>query len=218
MDNIKRNKYSKTHKIDVIVKRLKKIYRKKNSGDHDPFKVLIKTILSQRTRDENTAQASELLFSKYKTPEQIIKAESEEIEKLIRKAGFFRVKAQRIKEVSRMILDDFDGVVPDNLNDLLKLPGVGRKTANCVLVYGFKKKAIPVDVHVHRISNRIGIVNTRYPEETEIELQKIVPKKYWMDINDLFVQLGQDLCRPINPKHMECPINGICDYFLNIQE
>jgi len=178
--------------------------------------VLIRTILSQRTRDENTDQASALLFSKYNTPEEIANADLEELEKLIKKAGFFRVKSQRIKEVSRMVLDDYGGVVPDNIDDLLKLPGVGRKTANCVLVYGFQKPAIPVDVHVHRISNRIGLVNTKHPEQTEHELEKIIPRDYWIELNDLMVQFGQTICKLLNPLHEECPINDLCDCYLKM--
>lgn len=176
----------------------------------DPYRVLIRTILSQRTRDENTDQATALLFSKYDNIEEVAHADAEELQPLIRKAGFFRVKAERIKEVSQILLDMYGGVVPDNLEELLTLPGVGRKTANCVLVYGFNKPAIPVDVHVHRISNRIGLVNTKNPEKTEEELMKVVPKKYWIELNDLFVQFGQTICRPINPLHDECPIIDCC--------
>lgn len=176
----------------------------------DPYRVLIRTILSQRTRDENTDQATSLLFSKYKSMEEIADADAEDLQPLIRKAGFFRVKAMRIKEVSQMLQDFYGGVVPDNLEELLTLPGVGRKTANCVLVYGFNKPAIPVDVHVHRISNRIGLVHTKNPEQTEEELMKVVPKKYWIELNDLLVQFGQTICRPINPLHDECPISDCC--------
>jgi endonuclease III len=196
--------------------RLKGKYTLRVFEDGDPYRVLIRTILSQRTRDENTDQASATLFSKYHTMEEIANAETEDLEPLIRKAGFFRVKSQRIKEVSRIILDEFNGVVPDDIDELLTLPGVGRKTANCVLVYGFAAPAIPVDVHVHRISNRIGLVNTHNPEQTEKELEKVVPKKNWIELNDLMVQFGQTICRPISPLHEECPINDLCDYYLKI--
>lgn len=177
--------------------------------------MLIRTILSQRTRDENTDQATSLLFSKYKSMEEIADADAEDLQPLIRKAGFFRVKAMRIKEVSQILLDFYGGVVPNNLEELLTLPGVGRKTANCVLVYGFNKPAIPVDVHVHRISNRIGLVHTKNPEQTEEELMKVVPKKYWIELNDLLVQFGQTICRPINPLHDECPISECCQCYLH---
>lgn len=183
----------------------------------NPFRVLITTILSQRTRDENTDEAAATLFAVYKTPEEIAGAPTEEIEKLIKKAGFFRVKAQRVKETSKIIHEEYNDIVPDNINELLTLPGVGRKTANCVLVYGFRKNAIPVDVHVHRISNRIGLVKTKTPEETELELMEIVPEGYWLDLNESFVRFGQDICRPIGPKHEKCPINDLCDFYRDMK-
>ena len=192
--------------IDFIIEKLEEIYTLRIFEDSDPFRVLIRTILSQRTRDENTDAASALLFSKFSTPEAIAFAPVEEVELLIKKSGFYHVKARRVKEVSRIIHEDYNDIVPDNLKELLSLPGVGRKTANCVLVYGFHEDAIPVDVHVHRISNRIGLVNTKNPDETELELMKVVPKKYWLPLNDLFVQFGQTICRPIGPKHEICPI------------
>ncbi len=184
-------------------------------GGH-PYRVLIRTILSQRTRDENTDYASAQLFSKYKTPEEIAQADVRDIEELIRSAGFYHVKAQRIKEVSQILLDEFQGKVPDTIEELLTLPGVGRKTANCVLVYGFKKPAICVDVHVHRISNRIGLVETKNPEQTEEGLKKLVPVKYWFEINDLMVQFGQTVCRPISPLHDICPISDVCKFYLDL--
>ena len=203
--------------IDFIIEKLEEIYSLRIFEDSDPFRVLIRTILSQRTRDENTDAASALLFSKFSTPKAIAFAPVEEVELLIKKSGFYHVKARRVKEVSRIIHEDYNDVVPDNLKELLSLPGVGRKTANCVLVYGFHEDAIPVDVHVHRISNRIGLVNTKNPDETELELMKVVPKKYWLPLNDLFVQFGQTICRPIGPKHEICPIAEICDYYNKIQ-
>lgn len=181
----------------------------------DPYRVLIRTILSQRTRDENTDQAAEILFSKYHSIKEIAQAEVEDLEELIRPAGFYHVKARRIKEVSQILLDEYQGVVPDSVEELLTLPGVGRKTANCVLVYGFKKPAICVDVHVHRISNRIGLVDTKYPEQTEEGLKKIVPQKYWLEINDLMVQFGQTICKPISPLHEICPINEYCKLYMD---
>lgn len=204
--------------IDFIIEKLEEIYALRIFEDSHPFRVLIRTILSQRTRDENTDTASALLFSKFSTPEAIAFAPVEEVELLIKKSGFYHVKARRVKEVSRIIHEDYDDIVPDNLKELLSLPGVGRKTANCVLVYGFHEDAIPVDVHVHRISNRIGLVNTKNPDETELELMKVVPKKYWLPLNDLFVQFGQTICRPIGPKHEICPIAELCDYYHEIQQ
>ncbi len=204
-------------KIKVIMERLNK-YVAKPVKNPNPFRVLITTILSQRTRDENTDEAAATLFAVYKTPEEIANAKEEEIEKLIKKAGFFRVKAKRVKEVSRIIHEDYNDIVPEDINELLALPGVGRKTANCVLVYGFRKNAIPVDVHVHRISNRLGLVHTKNPDETELELIKIVPEGYWLDLNEKFVRFGQDICRPISPKHEECPINDLCDFYKEIKK
>lgn len=205
-------------RIQTIVEKLEEIYSLRIFEDSDPFRVLIRTILSQRTRDENTDAATALLFSKFSTPESIAYAPVDELEVLIKKAGFYHVKSRRIKEVSRIIHEDYDDIVPDDLNELLSLPGVGRKTANCVLVYGFHEDAIPVDVHVHRISNRIGIVNTKTPDQTESELMRTVPKKYWLPLNDLFVQFGQTICRPIGPKHEVCPIADVCDYYHEMEE
>jgi endonuclease-3 len=175
-----------------------------------PFVVLISTILSQRTRDENTIKASNQLFAAYKTPGQIAAAPIEKIEELIKPSGFYRVKAMRVKEVSRIIAEQYDGKVPSSLGELLQMPGVGRKTANCVLVYGFRKKAIPVDTHVHRISNRLGLVKTKTPEKTEEELRRTIPEEYWLELNQLFVKFGQQICQPLKPRCGECPIAAGC--------
>ena len=155
--------------------------------DGDPFKILIGTILSARTRDETTTNVIKILFSRFKNPDELSKANLNEIKQLIQKIGFYNVKAVRIKEVSKILVEKYSGKVPSNIDDLLTFPGVGRKTANCVLVYGFRKPAIPVDIHVHRISNRIGIANTKRPEETEIVLQESIDKKYWTAVNETFV-------------------------------
>ncbi len=205
-------------RVDVIMERLQQQYDLRVFEDGDPYRVLIRTILSQRTRDDNTDRASAQLFSKYHSINEIAEADPSLLEPLIRPAGFYHVKAQRIVEVSRELLDKFKGQVPDDMKNLLELPGVGRKTANCVLVYGFQKPAIPVDVHVHRISNRLGLVNTKNPEETEAELEKIVPREYWIELNDLMVQFGQTICRPQSPRHEECPLQELCDYYQNLKE
>ena len=180
--------------------------------DHaeNPFQVLIGTILSQRTRDANTDRASAALFARFPTPEAIAAAPTGAIERLIRPVGFYRVKAQNIQECARALLLETGGAVPDDLDALLSLPGVGRKTANCVLVFGYGEPAIPVDTHVHRISNRLGLVRTRSPEETERRLERIVPREYWIPINPLLVQHGQNLCRPHAPRCGECPIREYC--------
>jgi endonuclease-3 len=176
----------------------------------DPYKTLISTILSARTRDENTEKVVEKLFSEYSTPREIASAPLRKIEKLVRSSGFYKVKARRIKEVSRQIVKEFNGQTPDNLEDLLRLRGVGRKTANCVLVYAYGKPAIPVDVHVHRISNRLGWVKTKTPEETESELSRIVPRRFWIELNNLMVKYGRKICLPRKPKCGECRIRRYC--------
>jgi endonuclease-3 len=203
-------------KISFIMKHLRELYNLRVFEKGDPYRVLIRTILSQRTRDENTDQATGELFKVYPEMEDVATAPEEKLQKLVKKAGFYRVKSKRIKEVSQILLEDYGGLVPDTMKELLKLPGVGRKTANCVLVYGFQKPAIPVDTHVHRISNRIGLVKTKNPDATELELEKVVNKEFWIELNDLMVQFGQDICRPIGPKHEECPIAEICDYYQRI--
>ena len=183
--------------------------------DGDPYKILIGTILSARTRDETTAQVIKMLFSEFKNPDELSRADLKDIKKLIQKIGFYNVKATRIKEVSKILVEKYNSKVPSNLEDLLTFPGVGRKTANCVLVYGFRKPAIPVDIHVHRISNRLGIVNTKKPEETEIDLQKSIDSRYWTGINETFVTFGQNICLPIKPKCNLCHLTKICKYYGN---
>jgi endonuclease-3 len=153
------------------------------------------------------------LFSKFKTPEELASANIDEIKKLIHSIGFYNVKAERIKQVSQAIVNNFAGHVPCDLNSLLELPGVGRKTANCVLVYAFNKPAIPVDVHVHRISNRLGIVNTKTPEDTEIELCRIIDRKFWTKVNNIFVMYGQNICLPVGPKCSICALKRSCKYY-----
>jgi len=181
--------------------------------NNDPFKVLIGTILSQRTKDEITSKVAEQLFVRFSTPSELAEANEEEIQKMIHSTGFYRVKARRIKEVSLLILDKFNGNVPEDMESLLSLPSVGRKTANCVLVYGFKKPAIPVDTHVHRISNRLNLVQTRTPEETEVRLTAKIDKKYWLNLNDLFVRFGKTMCRPINPRCIICNLRIHCAHY-----
>ena len=180
----------------------------------DPFRVLIATVLSQRTRDEVTSRAEKALFGKFGDAKSISRAGIGEIENLIINVGFYRAKARAIREISREILSRFDGRVPDDLESLLSLPLVGRKTANCVLVFGFGKPAIPVDTHVHRISNRLGWVRTRTPEETETALSKLIPRVRWLDVNELMVTHGKNVCRPLNPRCDICPIARYCNYQL----
>ena len=178
----------------------------------DPFKVLITTLLSQRTRDENTDKASKALFSKFRTVKQMAEADVREIEKLIRPSGFYKVKARRVKEISRILIRDMDGKVPRDIEGMMRLPGIGRKTACCVMVYAYGEPHIPTDTHVNRIPNRLGIVKTKTPEETEKELMKIVPRDKWIMFNELFVKFGQRICKPIGPRCYECPIERLCGY------
>ena len=178
-----------------------------------PFSILIGTILSARTKDESTTKVCKVLFSKHKNAKSLANAKVKDVEKIIKSIGFYHVKSKRIIEVAKIIDSKYKGIVPDDLETLVKLPGVGRKTANCVLVYAFEKPAIPVDIHVHRISNRLGLVETKNPEDTEQELMKKVPKKFWIDINDTFVMYGQNICKPISPMCDVCKIKKNCKYY-----
>ena len=199
--------------LNDVIRILKKTDNKSMLSElskNDPYYILISTILSQRNKDKNTIEATKNLFRKYKNINEIVNAPLSDVKKLIKKSGFFNVKSKRIKEVSKILLDNYNGKVPSNIDELIELPGVGRKTANCVLVYAYKKSCIPVDVHVNRLSNRLGLVKTRTPEQTEIELMKIVPKKYWIDINELFVLHGQNICKPISPFCSKCKIKKYC--------
>jgi endonuclease-3 len=179
----------------------------------DPYKILIGTILSARTRDENTTKVVKKLFARFRTPNDLASADIDEIKTLIHSIGFYNVKAERIKQVSQIIVSKFGGRVPDDIDSLLRLPGVGRKTANCVLVYAFNKPAIPVDVHVHRISNRLGLVRTNTVTQTETELNKMVDRQLWSKVNNTFVMYGQNICLPIKPICQICDLKGICKYY-----
>ena len=178
-----------------------------------PFSILIGTILSARTKDESTTRVIKVLFSKYKNPKDLANAKLKDVEKIIKSIGFYHVKSKRIIEVAKIIDKKYKGKVPEDLDSLVQLPGVGRKTANCVLVYAFEKPAIPVDIHVHRISNRLGLVRTKTPEETEIKLMEKIPKKFWIDINDTFVMYGQNICKPISPMCNVCKIKKSCEFY-----
>ena len=178
-----------------------------------PFRILIATILSARTKDENTTKAADKLFKLYGTPQKLAKAKVKDVEKVIKSVGFYHVKSKRIIEVANLILSKYNGKVPADIDKLVDMPGVGRKTANCVLVYAFEKPAITVDTHVHRISNRLGLVDTKTPEETEMALREKIPKKYWLDINNTFVMYGQNICKPISPMCDVCKIRKTCNYF-----
>jgi endonuclease-3 len=200
---LKNNTFSRSTALDLL--------QKQEEGN--PFKVLIGTILSSRTRDEHTTHALTKLFAKYKGSQEIADADIEDIKKAISPVGFYNVKAKRIKEVSKIINEQHHGKVPCNIKDLLDLPGVGRKTANCVLVYGFKIPAIPVDTHVHRICNRLGIVKTKDPDNTEEKLSEILDKKYWIKLNSIIVRYGQNICLPVKPQCDYCKLKENCNYY-----
>ena len=185
----------------------------RESEQGDPFAILIGTILSARTKDENTAKVVKSLFLRYKNAKELAGAKIRDVEKIIHSIGFYHVKARRIIEVAKIIHTQYKGKVPEDMDALVGLPGVGRKTANCVLVYAFEQPAIPVDIHVHRISNRLGLVKTKTPEQTEEELMAKIPKKFWLQINDTFVMYGQNICKPISPMCGVCKIKRLCKYY-----
>jgi len=203
--------------IDEIVSTLKRENAKfgdpavtKVARTNDPFLVLISCILSLRTKDEVTSAASERLFSLAKTPEEMRGLSAADIEEAIYPVGFYRRKAVQILEISKNLIEEYNSKVPDEINDLLKFKGVGRKTANIVVTHGFGKPGIAVDTHVHRISNRIGLVATKTPDQTEFELRRILAGEYWRDLNCLLVVHGQNVCTPISPRCSECSISGHC--------
>src|SRR5215831_14253656 len=176
----------------------------------DPFRILISCLLSLRTKDKTTGEASARLFALAHTPAGLLKLPLKKIERAIYPVGFYRMKAKSIHAICRRLLDVYGGRVPDSIDELVTLSGVGRKTANLVVTVGYKKPGICVDTHVHRISNRWGYVKTKTPEETEAALRKKLPKQYWIEYNDLLVSFGQHLCRPISPLCSQCPIEDYC--------
>ncbi len=179
-------------------------------NERNPFKVLIATLLSLRTRDEQTRDAAARLFALAETPASMLDLTPEIIEKAIFPVGFYRVKARRILEVCKQLIDRYSGDVPADLEALLSLPGVGRKTANLVLTRGFNLPGICVDTHVHRISNRLGYVISEHPDDTEKVLRQILPLKYWIIYNDLLVAYGQNICAPISPWCSKCVVADQC--------
>ena len=176
----------------------------------DPFKVLIACLLSLRTQDKNTEKASSALFAVADTPEKIMALSQKKLEKLIFSSGHYRKKARTLKHVSKVILERHNGKVPDIKEELLAIKGIGPKTANIVLAFAYGKEALPIDTHCHRIPNRLGWVKTKTPEQTEKQLEKILPKKYWPEFNALFVLFGQTICQPISPKCSQCPVRKYC--------
>jgi endonuclease-3 len=180
------------------------------SRKYDAYEVLISTILSARAKDEVTEVVSEKLFKKYPTIQKLAKADKKDVIEIIRKIGFYNQKAKYVINTAKIIVKDYKGKVPDTIEELTQLPGVGRKVASCVLVYSFKKEALPVDTHVHEISNRLGWVRTKTPEQTEQKLMEIVPRKHWLSLNNIFVDHGKTICVPVSPFCSKCPVFKYC--------
>jgi endonuclease-3 len=209
----------KNEDINRIIKILKKsikqwkvpIVTQVAEDGRDPFKVLISCILSLRTKDDTTAAASSRLFKITDNPAKMLKIKDRIMEKTIYPVGFYRTKTRNIKSMCRILVDKYKSRVPDEIDELLKLKGVGRKTANLVVTLGYNKLGICVDTHVHRISNRLGYISTTTPEKTEFALRKRLPQKHWIIYNDLLVTFGQNLCKPISPVCSICPIYNYCD-------
>jgi len=178
--------------------------------DRDPYQILISTIISLRTKDEVTAAAARRLFDQAPTPQAMEALTTEQIQKLIYPAGFYRNKADNIKKITHIILEKHAGTVPASQEELRALPGVGLKTANLTLSLAFALPYICVDIHVHRISNRLGWVKTDKPDETEGELSRVLPQEYWIEINELFVRFGQSVCTPVSPWCSKCPLEASC--------
>ncbi len=176
----------------------------------NPFFVLISTVLSLRTKDKTTKEATLRLLNVAKTPKEMLKFSPEEIAKLIYPVGFYNVKAKNILQICKILVEQYNCRVPDSLEALLNLPNVGRKTANLVLSKGYGIPAICVDIHVHRISNRLGIVRTKTPTQTEFELMEVLPKQYWIEYNDLLVPFGQSICTPLSPFCSKCRLSSMC--------
>lgn len=208
----------KTEDISAAVKILKREYKKFRapyvtevaSDKKDPFKVLISCIISLRTKDATTREASDRLFARAQTPEEVLRLSGAEIERLIYPAGFYRKKAGTIKGLSKELVERFSSKVPDNIDGLLELKGVGRKTANLVVTMGYAKPGICVDTHVHRIANRWGYVRTKSPDQTELALRKKLPERFWIVINDLLVAYGQNVCKPVSPLCSRCALSKYC--------
>ncbi len=207
------NKTNISKTMDILLKKYNS-YRqptiRRTSKTNDAFKVLISCLLSLRTQDKNTEIASRNLFQFAKTPEDILKIPVKNLEKLIYVSGHYKKKARVLKHVSKELIKRFNSNVPNNKDDLLSIKGIGPKTANIVLCFAYGKNVIPVDTHVHRIPNRLGWIKTKKPEETEKELEKLVPKKYWKEINTTLILHGKNICKPISPLCSKCSVKNYC--------
>jgi len=196
--------------LDSEYKKFKEPSMTEISKTASPFKVLIGTLISLRTKDAVTISATERLFQLGNDPKDMLKLTQDEIAKAIYPCSFFNVKAGRIIEISRILVSEYNGFVPDDLDELLKLPGVGRKTANLTMTLGHRKLGLCVDIHVHRISNRLGLIKTKTPDESEFALRDLLPKKYWIPYNDYLVAYGQNICTPVSPHCSICKLTKCC--------
>jgi len=206
-----------TRRVSEVMKTLEKYFSttrrttlNKMRIKPDPFKILISCLLSLRTKDENTEKVSKELFKVVNSPQELVKIPVKKLEKIIYSSGHYKKKAKTLREVSKELLERFGGKVPSTREELLSLRGVGPKTANIVLNFAFGKDALPIDTHCHRIPNRLGWVRTKTPEQTEKELERILPKKYWREFNGLFVLFGRNICTPLSPICSKCPIEKYC--------
>jgi len=203
-----------TKAIAILQKEVKKwpvpIVTQLEGKSDAPYQVLVSCILSLRTQDKTTSEAYARLYAEAKDPLELSKLPVERIEKLIYPVGFYRNKAPQLKEIGRLLVEKYDLVVPDTIEELLKFKGVGRKTANLVVTAGYGKEGICVDTHVHRITNRWGYIKTKNADETEMSLREKLPKKYWLIINDLLVTFGQNHCHPVSPECSTCTIAHLC--------
>lgn len=207
------SKIKKMTKDDLIpyVTRLSEKYKKQKNKR--AYLVLVSTVISLRTKDKTTEEASERLFALADTPKKMVEIKEGEIAKAIYPCGFYKTKAKQILNFSRLLQSDYKGKVPNNIDELVKFPGVGRKTANLVMTEGFGEQGICVDTHVHRILNRLGFITTKNPDETEMVLRKNLPKRYWIPINYYLVMMGQYHCKPVKPLCGECLMQTVCSYF-----
>lgn len=199
--------------MDAVMRMLRRRFRgKAESQKEDPFRSLVFTLLSARTRDAQTDIAYQKVLTKYPNAAALARATPRVLEPLLSTIGLYRAKARHLVHMAGMLVQDFGGQVPTSIEQMMRLPGVGRKTANCVMVYGFGKPAVCVDTHVHRIVNRLGWVRTTSPEKTETALRSMLPKRWWRAVNHTLIQFGRAICVPGRPKCLKCPIRHLCAY------
>ncbi len=184
-------------------------------GDYTPFQKIVMTLLSARSKDSTVVPIVKEFFSLYPTVQDVVGLPVSDLEKWFFRIGFYRVKAKHVKKLCSILINDFDSKVPETREEMMTLPGVGRKTANCMLNYAFGKAAVAVDIHVHRIANRLGWINTKTPSESEFALMEVVPKSEWINVNRLLVGHGQTICSPVKPKCSSCSVREYCDYGKN---